>query len=178
MNKFLTIVFIVFLVAGAGYFFYGNSFKNNESKSLKTETMITPSKAPVFVDERQALDQLVIDELTDLKIFKKGVLKSSVITNVLEGKIISIKKPSELADKTTEMASITIEGKAGYKNTFLFTTEEISRTKIFEDKDQRIPMEFESLNINDFITLESNIKIYSKEKDDISNAVLMTITKN
>lgn len=184
MNKFLTGVFIVLLLvffAEIGYLFYGLGAKESSSKPPATEIKVLPSATPktlVIADKSQAISQSTINRLADLKIFKKGVLKSSTIIYIFEGKIIDIKKPSELSDKNKEMPYVKIEGKEGYSNTFSFSGE-ITDIKIFIDKKMKIPTNFESLNKNDSITIEFNINYYSYEDKsvDMENQ-LITIIKN
>lgn len=180
MNKFLVGVLIVlFLVffAEIRYLFYGNKAKLNDSKT-PTINVITPSPTAPPTEAGQALSQQSIDRFSGLKIFKKGVLQSTTVKHVLEGKITAIKKPSEITGGSTEMANFTIEGKEGLKNSFFFSEKDISNMKIFQDLEKKLPMSFDSLKVGDNIDLQFDINIYNYEKKDSQAEQIITIIIN
>lgn len=184
MNKFLTGVFIVLLLvffAEIGYLFYGPGAKESSSKPPATEIKVLPSatpKTPITTDEKQAITQSTINRFADLKIFKKGVLQSTTVKHVLEGKITEIKKPSEIIKDSAEMANFTIEGKEGLKNSFFFSEKEVSNMKIFQDKEKQSPIYFEALKIGDNINLQFDINIYAYTNDVGQEEQIITIIVN
>ena len=180
MNKFLTVVFVVLfavLFVEIWYLFFGTNIKNKNSKSLTTNIIVSPSIIPSSQDNDQAISQQSIDRFSNLKIFKKGVLQSTTIKHILEGKITKIKKLSEITKESGSMANFTIEGKEGLSNSFFFAVNEINEMNIFEDKEKKLPLKFELLNVGDNIILEYDIYVYNYQEYDNFKTQTVTIIK-
>jgi len=162
------VILFVFVIGEVGYLFYSSkqpALKNNAVSTI--EKSITATSQP----ERQGIQAIKNNVLARLSIANSGVLKSSILTNHYEGKVI------ELSNKIDDPAAnygikIRFQGENGEINGFFFNKNEaFQKLSVFRYvKDA--PLEkitINDLKVDDFISIDEKLNLLD---DDLNNFVI------
>jgi hypothetical protein len=147
LNKVLLSIFIiVFLVSiiEAGYYFFHFVKKVNFPSKESTEPPLNSSKPEeirspnrnstrIFITPTPDLDQAIsLEWLGGLRLLRKGVVKSSVFTNIYEGQIIELDTRGGQKSGYPYQIKLKIKAENGQTNELFYPAKSVNNAKIIE----------------------------------------------
>lgn len=179
-NKILTFVFVILfvvLLGEIGYLFYTSQQKSALSKNQTSLNQDTKDSSLTLSPGENGEQAVVNNVLAYVSKFRLGILKTSVLKNHYEGKIIEMenKRNNKPPDNSLKLRFTSLDGS---ENTIFYNFDEINnKMSVFRTKqsEKAEKISVDDLKVDDSIWIDEELNLLDNDLNSFLISVKITI---
>jgi len=184
INKILLSLFLVLIIVIIGEIVYLIISEQNQKNVAQTITGVQPSDQIIVKSNPQSLLAMTSQTknilLQRISTVKKDILKKSVISFELDGKITQINNQGwKMPDGTQYQFSFQLTSPSGNSNFIMFNEDEKKIAKVVLSMDDKaIPIQLSDLKVNDYVKINQTVDLLAEDYFKGTESLTLQVTRN